>query len=695
MILFHRAVEFCIDPGGANQLGFQLIMGVPSNRGGAGTWAIARIAASLAAGLWATPILAQQQSAAPPGPAGSPPPAAAAQAQPAGNTVPQSVVALPASGKKDEPELPSFCEVRVSEFMTVDLIVQNDDIRNVLQKLAVQSRRNIVPSQAVRQKVTATIYGVPFYDGLDALLSANGMGYVERGEFIYVYTAPELAILKADDKRRVVKVIALDYLRSDDAISFARSLLSAEGKIEATRDASGAAAGSSDRTTAQSAESIYTPGQNEYATMNALVVHDFPENVAEVEDLVKTLDTKPSQVLIEATIIQTTLTEANAFGVDFAVLSDVQFTDFFNFPRAFNPQGFRSQDRAPTEDEFTPSTDNRNFAASTPGNTGQGPATFRGGFIKNDVGVFIRALDEVSDVSLLSNPKVLTLNRQRARVLVGTRVGYLETTVVENQVLQSVKFIDTGIELDMRPFILQNQMIRLELAPKVSQVTFRTLTGVGGQSQQIPDEQIQTVNTDVHVPGGYTAVLGGLFREDVSNSRSQVPILGDIPILGVPFRGQDDSTNRTEIIFLIKPTILQDRILVEQGQRGAEWGEAVRVGSRNGLLPWSRERQSARLNVEAERLAASGKVDAALWSVRRSLELNPTQPDAIRIRESLLSRPEVWPKRSIMERIVEAESSGGAVMPLPGGDAPQQDNTPPPPPPEAEPPAAPEPTPGE
>lgn len=604
-----------------------------------------------------------------------------------GNANPQSVAASPGGGpKKDEPELPSFSEVRVSEFMTVDLIVQNDDIRNVLQKLAVQSRRNIVPSQAVRQKVTATIYGVPFYDGLDALLSANGMGYVERGEFIYVYTAPELALLKADERRRVVKVIPLDYLRADDAISFARSLLSAEGKIEATRDTGGAAGGGQDQIRAQGEQSIYTPGQDEYATMSALVVHDFPENVAEVEDLVRTLDTKPSQVLIEATIIQTTLTEANAFGVDFAVLSDVQFTDFFNFPRAFNPQGFRSQDRTPTEDEFTPNRDNRSFGASTPGNTGQGPATFRGGFINNDVGVFIRALDEVSDVSLLSNPKVLTLNRQRARVLVGTRVGYLETTVVENQVLQSVEFIDTGIELDMRPFILQNDMIRLELAPKVSQVNFRTLTGVGGQSQQIPDEQIQTVNTDVHVPAGYTAVLGGLFREDVTNNRSQVPILGDIPLIGIPFRGQDDSTNRTEIIFLIKPTILQDKIVIEQGRRGAEWGEAVRVGSRNGLLPWSRERQSARLNVEAERQAASGKIDAALWSIRRSLELNPTQPDAIRIRESLLARPEVWPKRSIMDRIVEAEATGGALVPLPGEPAPLQQ---PEPQPAAEP-AAPE-----
>ncbi|MBL8746327.1 MAG: type II secretion system protein GspD [Phycisphaerae bacterium] len=586
-----------------------------------------------------------------------------------------------ASKPKTDPEadLPSYSEVRVSEFMTVDLIVQNDDIRNVLQKLAVQTRRNIVPSSNVTRRVTCTVYGAPFYDALDALLNANGLGYIERGEFIYVFTAQELSLVKTDVEKRLTRTIHLNYLRPDDAQRFARGLLSKDGWIEATQDrttddasksggsgsgGSGAASPTSklsnSSSSVQSADgSIYSPDKDEYSLISAIVLHDYAENIAEIEELLKSLDLKPSQVLIEATIVQTSLSEQNAFGVDFALLSEVQFTEFFGFPSNFEPLDFFRKDRTPLEVSDGPSTtrENKNFVASTPGNTGLGPATVRGAIIAGDAAVFIRALDQVTDVTLLSNPKVLALNRQRARVLVGTRVGYLETTTVENQVMQSIKYLDTGIELDMRPFILDDRTVRLELAPKVSAATFRTVAAPGVGSQQIPDEQLQTVNTNVQIPEGYTAVLGGLFREDTSRSRSQVPLLGDIPVVGAAFQGRDDKTDRVEIMFLIKPTVMQDKIIVEHGRNAEAWKEAVRVGSREGLLPWSRDRQSARLNLDAERRRNEGDLDGALWSVRRSLELHPMQPDAVRLRDSLVNSPEAWPERSLLERIINAEAS--------------------------------------
>lgn len=578
--------------------------------------------------------------------------------------------ARPTAAKSAEPELPSFSEVRVSEYMTVDLIVQNDDIRNVLQKLAVQGRRNIVPSSNVTRRVTCTVYSAPFYAALDALLNANGLGYVERGEFIYVFTAQEMSLFKADVQRRLTRTIHLNYLRPDDAKRFVQGLLSKEGWIEATEDRAAASSsssgagkqsgsGSSGSSGAIRDVSIYTPHMDEYSLINAVVVQDYAENIAEIEELLRSLDQKPSQVLIEASIVSTTLSEQNAFGIDFALLSDVQFTEFFGFPTSFDPLDFFRRDGQPVgTDDATTVTNNNGFIATTPGNTALGPANVRGAIIAGDAAVFIRALDQVTDVTLLSNPKVLALNRQRARVLVGTRVGYLETTVVENQVLQSIKFLDTGIELDMRPFVLDNNIVRLELAPKVSQATFRLVQGPGGQQQQIPDEQLQTINTDVQVPAGFTAVLGGLFREDTSRTRSQVPILGDIPLVGAAFQGRDDKTDRAEIMFLIKPTIIFEKILTAQGKEAESWRDVVRVGAREGLLPWSRERQSSRLNLDAEKRAAQGDFDGALWSVRRSLELHPMQPDAIRLRDSLLISPDTWSQRSLLERIIDAEAAG-------------------------------------
>jgi len=219
--------------------------------------------------------------------------------------------------------------------------------------------------------------------------------------------------------------------------------------------------------------------------------------------------------------------------------------------------------------------------------------------------------------------------------------GYFETTTVENQVNQTIKYLDTGIVLDVRPFVLADGQVRLELSPKVSQVAFRDVTSPDGSTQQIPDEQIQTVTTNVLVPEGHTAVLGGLFREDTERKRNQIPFFGDLPVLGNFFQGRDEGLRQTEVIFLIKPTVLRDDALIEAGLAGEEYRQDVRVGSRLGLLFWSRERHSAKLNLQAERLLARGEVRRARSKLRRSLGMHPAQPDVIRAIERL-DREELW-----------------------------------------------------
>lgn len=552
-------------------------------------------------------------------------------------------------------------EVRVSAYGTVDIIAQNDEVTNVLQKLAVQARRNIVPSKGVNQRVSATIYGVPFLEALDGLLTPYGLVFRERDDFVFVYTADEIQSIDDDSRPIFSRVIYLNYLRPDDAKEFAAPLLSPKGTIVATHDldsdAGGQAVGEQAGSSVESEDAVYTPKTDEYAVHNAIIVHDVADHLDRIEAFVRQIDVQPPQVLIEATIVSTTLSEDNALGIDFALLTGVNFVDFFNFPVGATPIGLKTS-RDANGNILTPVLpSDEGFAISSPGNAGAGPASFRaGGVIGDEVGVFLRALDQITDVSILANPKVLAVNRQRSKVLVGTRVGYLETTVVENQVLQTVQFIDTGIALDIRPYILADGRIRLELGPKVSRVTFREVEGIGGITQQIPDEEIQTINTDVMLPDGYTAVIGGLFREDTRNSRSQVPFLGDIPYAGVPFRGKDEEIQQSEVIFLIKATVLKsDQTLVEQGVRGEGYAERVRVGSRLGLLPWSRERQSACLNLTAEQEAAAGDYDRALWNIRRSLELHPIQPDALRIREQLVNGPAWWPTRSYLERTIDAE----------------------------------------
>src|SRR5690606_28154566 len=137
---------------------------------------------------------------------------------------------------------------------------------------------------------------------------------------------------------------------------------------------------------------------DDYANDATMLVFDYPENLEEIKRVVAELDTRPSQVLISATILQTALDEANAFGVDFSVLGDVDFGDFMNAPlnavdRLIGGGGVRDG----------------NTGGAVQSNAGKtdGPSTFKLGIVGEDVSVFLRLLDEVSDTTILSRPTLL------------------------------------------------------------------------------------------------------------------------------------------------------------------------------------------------------------------------------------------------------------------------------------------------
>ncbi len=538
-------------------------------------------------------------------------------------------------------------EVSVDENMIVELHVQDEDLANVLQLLSLQSQRNIVANKDVSATVTANLYGVTFYEALDAILHINGYGWVEKGNFIYVYTAEQLEQM-VDQRERVAKTIRLNYLTAVDAAEFVTPMLSEGGFIKtngATSDFSIGGEG--------------PIGADDYANGAVMVVFDYAENIDAIEELVAEIDTRPAQVLVEATILQSSLSEANAFGVDFSLVADLDIESFVNHGGPLGAVdsligGSGAKAGADGGVVASPGDNEGRAITSTPGNTA-GPATLKVGIIDEDVAVFVRMLDEVSDTTILSNPKILSLNRQPSRVLVGRKVGYLSTTSTETSTTQTVEFLDTGTQLYFRPFVTNNGLIRMELKPQVSEAIIRDATDASGAVVTIPDEITNEIVTNVIVPDGNTVVLGGLFRESTDSTRRQVPWIGDIPFIGAAFRGHEDQTDRSEIIFMIKPSIVSDQVLLEQGERGMDNARRARAGAREGLLPWSRERQTSQLLIEADRLAAEGNVDRALYCVRRALAHNPYQADAIAMRERLMNQQETWPTRSILGHVVDNE----------------------------------------
>jgi len=541
-------------------------------------------------------------------------------------------------------------QIKVDEHLIVDLHVSDEELANVLEMLSIQSQKNIVASKNVSARVTANLYGVTFQEALDSILHVNGYGYIERGNFVYVYTLEELKEIEERSRVRVAKVLKLNYLNAIDTAEFVKPLLSEGGTIKTngkTKDFSiGTVPGGSD----------------EYANDATLVIYDYEENVGEIERLVHELDTRPQQVLVEATILQTSLNEANAFGVDFSIIADQNFLDFVGpggplkvVDSMINGKGGRVDGGAVE----VPDGNGGVGVVGTAGNS-TGPSTLKVGVVSSDVAVFMRLLDEVTDTTILSNPKIMALNRQPSRVLVGRKVGYLNTTSTDTATTQTVEFLDTGTQLYFRPFVTTEGMIRMELKPQVSEAVIRDIKDATGAAVTIPDEITNELVTNVMVRDGQTIVLGGLFRESTQSTRRQVPFLGDVPIIGSAFRGHEDETQRSEIIFLITPSIVNDSVLTVQGENGKSAVERARAGAREGLLPFSRDKMTSQMLVEAERLANEGKTEEALYKVNKALAMNHSQPEAVALRERLTGKAANWPGRSILKDIMRSEGAAAA-----------------------------------
>jgi len=549
-------------------------------------------------------------------------------------------------------------KVAVDPSLVVDIHVNNEDLGNVLEMLSIQSQRNIVANKDVTARVTANLYGVTFYEALDAILHANGFGYLERGNFIYVYTLEQLQQIEQASRQRVWKTIKLNYLNAIDAGEFAKPLLSEGSQLK-----------TNGKTANFDIPEKVPVGADEFALQGTLVVFDYPENVDEIEKLIKSLDTRPQMVLVEATVLQTALNEANAFGVDFSLISNLSFKDFVGVGGPLKTSdalisGNSDKLKDPSKSDTYAPAGGRDATSvnSTAGNTA-GASTMKIGFVNKDISVFLRVLDEVTDSTVLSNPKILALNRMPSRVLVGQRVGYLNTTSTDTATTQTVEFLDTGTQLYFRPFVTNEGVIRLELKPQVSTAVVRDVRNSTGQTVTVPDEITNELVTNVMVKDGQTVVLGGLFREATKSTRRQVPLFGDIPLIGQAFRGNDDSTERNEIIFLITPTIVNDQTLTDAGERGKQNIERVRSGARQGLLPFSRDRMTGEMLIEAERLAEKGDTKKALWKVQQALWHNPRQPDAIALREKLQGKKS--PKaqeRSLLEDVMHGEAQNSMPM---------------------------------
>lgn len=538
---------------------------------------------------------------------------------------PEMTPALFETASEDE-ALPQGQQVEVGSFGQIDLHVKDLDLTKVLQLLSIQSQRNIIASRNVAGSVSADLYGVDFYEALDAILHTNGFGYREKGQFIYVYTTEEIAQLEDENRELAYEIVRLNYINAADASAFASPLLSSAGSIALSGEAEDGFE-----------PTISDGGSNSSAHQDTLVIRDYAENIDQILAIIQKLDTRPKQVLVEATILQARLTEANAFGVDFAVFADLNLSSFTT------PLGA-------VDELITGGVGDSGSAVTTsPGNVSSGQSSVKFGVVGSDAAVFVRALDSVTDTTVLAKPQVLVLNRQKVNLLVGERLGYLSTTATETSNTQTVEFLDVGTQLSLRPFISDDDFVRMELRPSVSDGSTSLVGGF-----VIPDTTTQELVSNVIVRSGQTVVLGGLFKEDTTIGRTNVPGLGNLPVVGGAFKGQDDEVTRSEVIFMIKPTIQKDEDLTKMADSVSNSIEGTRIGMRQGLLPWSRTKLTSKYVTDAMDAMKAGNNDKALWSLDKALYLDPTMADALNLKAQITGEKNYYYDRSILKNAVDS-----------------------------------------
>jgi type IV pilus assembly protein PilQ len=507
-------------------------------------------------------------------------------------------------------------QVSISDAGNIEMHVSDAGLLEVLRMLSLKSQRNIIASKSVDGRVTANLYNVTIREALDAILQSNGYVYREKGNFIFVYSAKELADQEKASRVMSTEVFHLYYTPAANAASMIKPVLSTESQVAVT-------------TAAQSGIDLSGTGDtggNSHATEDMLVVTDYTENLEKARKIIKEVDRRPQEILVEATILAATLSDNNSMGVDFSVMGGVKFNQFLS---------------TPTQTITNAAAGNLQSSTNGPGvgQYGVGQTSFtnqlpagglRVGLLTNNISLFVQALESVTNTTVLANPKVLSLDKQKGYVHVGRSDGYQTTTVSQTTSTQTVQFLDSGTTLAFRPYIGDDGYVRMEIHPEDS--------SGGLTSANLPYKTTTEVTANLMVKDGHTIVIGGLFRDTSSASRGQVPFLGNIPLLGVLFRQQQDQSQRQEIIILLTPHIIKDdSAYAKISETDMKRVEELRVGVRKGMMIFGRERlaECAYENAVAEESKPNPDMNLVLWHLNIATDLNPTFLEAIEMKEKI------------------------------------------------------------
>ena len=414
---------------------------------------------------------------------------------------------------------------------TVSVDFKDADIRQVLRVLSLKSGVDIVAGPDVEGLITIKLTQVPWEQALDIILRTYGLIYERKANVIRVMT------LAAVEQEAVsTEVFPLSYAKSKEVVDIVKEMLTDRGKVKYD-----------ERT-------------------NTVIVSDIPSTLFQLKSVVERLDRQTPQIHIESKFVETRLTRDENLGIDWfnsiipSVLTATAPTTF-PFPEGaeFGDVGSAFIPRSGT---FSPSTGAALTRGRVPGVGGE----FRFGTINmGTLTMTLNMLKQRVDTKVLSNPTIVTLNNKQANIQIGTDVNipnYQIDPSTGRTTITGFQTRSTGIILKVTPYVNPQEEVVLDIEPEITTVGSNREFQSGSGTVTFPDFDVQKAKTQVRLKDSETLAIGGLKRQAERVTKSGVPILSDIPVVGWLFTNRQEQTpsgqDQLDLLIFLTVRLIRD-----------------------------------------------------------------------------------------------------------------------------------------
>ncbi|AOY44574.1 type II secretion system protein [Psychrobacter sp. AntiMn-1] len=452
-------------------------------------------------------------------------------------------------------------EERVYSGEPLSMEFQDVEIRSVLDILAQFTEMNIVASDSVAGNITLRLINVPWDQALDIILKSKNLGKRENGNVILVAPSTELAEQEARELEAQQAVqsyaplrteyIRLSYAKAQDVLTLISQGSGSSGS-SGIGGTSGLTNRGNDNNTLLSDRGTVTIDER----TNTLIVKDVANSIENIRTLISKIDIPVRQVMIEARIVSATDSFSKEIGVRWGILSNGAANN-----RSLLVGG-SNQTLADLKDFDIETTTVNGQTVSYPSYDISRPDNLNVDLgVDNPAGSIAFGLLSLSDVMLdlelsalqadnrgevISTPKVLTADKQTAKVSSGTQIPYQEASASG---ATTTSFREAALSLEATPNITPDGKIGLQLL--ITNGTPLFTNGIVAINED-------SISTNVIVEDGQTVVLGGVFRNRTNNNVDKVPFLGDLPYIGRAFRKDVRNNNKEELLIFVTPKLIND-----------------------------------------------------------------------------------------------------------------------------------------